>query len=243
MLNFIPAEWTKLRSTASFWWTTALLIFFGAIYGALFGWTSRLSAMPYIPITVIATVALTATIVVIVQASMTVTTEYRFGIPETNFRVAPKRWQLALAKVLLGAVLAAAATFLALVAAFIFGDLTAAIPAGWTSNSATQRALWAVPLGMALVTVLMQGVGWLVRNTAGSVVVGMAMLLLVESIVGMIPRIGTDVAKYLPFGNLMAFMTNQATPHFTLGASLGIAAVWAVAVWAIGVILLESRDA
>lgn len=243
MLNFIPAEWTKLRSTASFWWTSAILIAIGALYGALFGWTSRLSGMPYIPLTVIASVALTAAIVVIVQASMMVTTEYRFGVPETNFRVAPKRWQLALAKVLLGAVLAFVTTLLALVVAFILGDLTALVPAGWTSNGAAHRALWAVPLGMVVVTVLMQGVGWIARNTAGSVVTGMALLLIVESIVGMIPRIGADVAKYLPFGNLMAFMTNQPTQHFGVGVSLAIAAVWAVAVWAIGVILLEARDA
>ena len=97
MLNLFPAEWTKLRSTASFWWTSVLIIVFGAFYGALFGTASKLGGMPYAPLTVAATMALTTAIIVIVQASMTVTTEYRFGIPPTNFRVAPKRWQVAVA--------------------------------------------------------------------------------------------------------------------------------------------------
>lgn len=243
MLNFFPAEWTKLRSTASFWWTSAIFILLGALYGALFGWTSRFSGMPYAPLTVVATVALTGAIVIIVQSAMMVTTEYRFGITATNFRVAPNRWQLALVKALLGAVLAAVVALLGMIVAFVFGDLTAAVPANWVSNSAAQRALWAVPLGMALVAVFTQGVGWLVRNTAGTIVIGMGMLLLVETIVNMIPKVGPDIGKFMPFGNLLAFVTNQPTPHWNLGTSLLIFIVWALAAWAAGVVSVETRDA
>ena len=242
MLNLFPAEWTKLRSTASFWWNSALILVFGAFFGALFGFASKLGGMPYAPLTVVATMALITAIVVIVQASMTVTTEYRFGIPPTNFRVAPKRWQVAVAKLVLGAVLAALATFVGLAVAFTVGDLTAPVPANWVSNTASRRALWAIPLGMALITLFQQGVGWITRNTAGAVVTGMGMMLLIESIVGFIPRYGADVAKFLPFGNLMAFMTNSPA-NWTLPVSLLIFAVWAVAAWIIGVVLLETRDA
>ena len=242
MLNLFPAEWTKLRSTASFWWNSALILVFGAFFGALFGFASKLGGMPYAPLTVAATMALITAIVVIVQASMTVTTEYRFGIPPTNFRVAPKRWQVAVAKLVLGAVLAALATFVGLAVAFTVGDLTAPVPANWVSNTASRRALWAIPLGMALITLFQQGVGWITRNTSGAVVTGMGMMLLIESIVGFIPRYGADVAKFLPFGNLMAFMTNSPA-NWTLPVSLLIFAVWAVAAWIIGVVLLETRDA
>lgn len=243
MLNFFPAEWTKLRSTSSFWWTSALVLMFGALYGALFGWSARLTGMPYAPLTVVATVALTTAIIVIVQAAMTVTTEYRFGVPATNFRLAPRRWQLAVVKLVLGAVLAAVVTVLGLVVAFIFGDLLAPVPANWPSNPAAHRAMWALPLGMALITMFTQGVGWIVRNTAGTIVVAMGMMLLVETIVSLIPRFGGDIAKFLPFGNILAFMTNQPTANWSLGTSLGIFAAWAVVVWVVGVVLLESRDA
>ena len=243
MLNLFPVEWTKLRSTASFWWNSALILIFGAFFGALFGFASKLGGMPYAPLTVAATMALTTAIVVIVQASMTVTTEYRFGIPPTNFRVAPKRWQVAVAKLVLGAVLAALLTFVGLAVAFMVGDLTAPVPANWVSNTASRRALWAIPLGMALITLFQQGVGWIARNTSGAVVTGMGMMLLVESIVSFIPRYGADVAKFLPFGNLMAFMTNSPTQNWTLPVSLLIFAVWAVVAWIVGVVLLETRDA
>ena len=243
MLNLFPAEWTKLRSTASFWWNSALILVFGAFFGALFGFASKLGGMPYAPLTVAATMALITAIVVIVQASMTVTTEYRFGIPPTNFRVAPKRWQVAVAKLVLGAVLAALLTFVGLAVAFAIGDLTAPVPANWVSNSASRRALWAIPLGMALITLFQQGVGWIARNTSGAVVTGMGMMLLIESIVSFIPRYGADVAKFLPFGNLMAFMTNSPTQNWELPVSLLIFAVWAVVAWIVGVVLLETRDA
>ena len=243
MLNLFPAEWTKLRSTASFWWTAGLILLFSALYGALFGTLSRSGGLPYIPLQVVATVAMTTGIIVIVQQSMLVTTEYRFGIPATNFRVAPKRWQVALVKLVLGALLAAVLTCLGLVVAFVLGDLTATVPADWPSNPAAQRSLWAVPLGMALIAMFQQGVGWLVRNTSGAVVTGMGMMLLVETVVVLIPRLGPDVAKYLPFGNLIAFMTNQPTAYWSLGTSLGIFVAWAVALWVAGLATLEARDA
>lgn len=243
MLNLLRAEWTKLRSTASFWWTSGLNMVLAALYGALFGWTARLSTMPYIPVTVIATVALTSAIVMVVQQSMIVTTEYRYGIPSTNFRIAPRRWQVAAAKLVLGAVIAAATTLVGLVLAFVLADALSPVPASWATNPATQRALWAVPLGMALVSLFTQGIGWLVRNTAGAVVVGLGMLLVVDSIVGLIPKWGPEVSKYLPFGNLIAFMTNQPAHGFSAATSLGIFTVWAVALWAAGVAVLTARDA
>lgn len=243
MHNLIQAEWTKLRTTASFFWTTGITLVISALYGLLFGYASRTSGMPYAPLTVIASVATTIAIIVIVQAAMTVTTEYRYGIPATNFRVVAQRWQLAVAKVLLGAALAAVVTLIGLVIAFILGDLTASVPANWTTNPATQRALWAVPLGMALITMFTQGVGWLVRNTSGTIVACISMMLLVETIVGFIPRFGADVAKFLPFGNLTSFMVNQPNGHWGLGVSLLVFAVWAVGLWIAGLVALESRDA
>lgn len=244
MLNLFPAEWTKLRSTASFWWNAGLTILIAAGYGALFGWTARLGAIPYVPITVIATVALTTAIVMMVQQAMIVTTEYRYGIPATNFRITPQRWKVAVVKLILGAVLAAAVAVLALVAAFTLGDLTAPISANWPTNPATVRALWAVPLGMALISMFTQGVGWIARNTSAAVVFGMSMLLFVESIIGLIPRIGADLVKWMPFGNLIGFMTNQPTVHWSnVWSGLGVAALWAVVVWVIGVVLVTTRDA
>lgn len=243
MFNTILSEWTKQRTTAAFWWTSATTVAIAALYGTLFGWLSSSSGMPYTPMTVVATVAMTIGIVVIVQAAMTVTTEYRFGVQSTNFRLTPKRWQVALAKLLLGVVLAGVVALVAVVAAFILADLTAAVPANWTSNSATQRALWAIPVGMMLITAFSQGIGWILRNTSAVIAVGLSMMLLLETIVGFIPTYGQNIVKFLPFNNVMAFMLNQPTRHWELGTSLGIFALWAAVLWVVGVVLTEKRDA
>mgnify|MGYP001757752729 FL=1 len=69
------------------------------------------------------------------------------------------------------------------------------------------------------------------------------MLLVVESVVGFIPRYGPDVVKFLPFNNLLAFMTNQPTQHWELQQSVAIFVVWAVVVWLAGMVALTRRDA
>ena len=81
------------------------------------------------------------------------------------------------------------------------------------------------------------------RNTAGTIVVALGMLLVVESVVGFIPRYGRDVVKFLPFNNLMAFMTNQPTQQWELSQSVAIFVVWAVVIWISGMVVLTRRDA
>ncbi|QPK83047.1 ABC transporter permease [Corynebacterium qintianiae] len=241
MLNLFPAEWTKLRSTASFFWTTGLILAAAAGFAAIFA--APAGGGMYIPITVIMTVGMISAIIVIVQAAMVVTTEYRFGVQATNFRLAPQRWQVALAKLLLYAALAAATVFLASVLAFTLGDALASVPANWTSNAATLRALWALPLGAALLVMFTHGVGWIVRNTAGTVTLVFAMQFVAETVIGFIPRVGRDIVGYMPFSNLFAFMFNTPTQNHGVWASLGIFAAWALAAWVVGVVLLHRRDA
>lgn len=243
MLNLISAEWTKLRTTKSFFVCAITAVVTSVLYGILVGWSSKLSVMPYAPLMTISIVALTLSIITMVQTAMMVTTEYRYGMATTNFRVAPKRWQLAVAKLLLGAVLAALIALVSTVLALIAGDLTANVPAGWATNSFTQRAMWAVPLGQALITVLVQGIGWLVRNTAGTVIIGLALFLVVDQIVRIIPKVGVKISENLPYGNLLSFMINQPNGAHGLWASFGIFCIWAVVAWAAGVLLLQKRDA
>jgi len=243
MLNIVASEWTKLRTTASFWWTSGLMLAIPTILAAIFASADSENAFVYIPITVIMAVAMVTAVVITVQATMTVTTEYRFGIPATTYRISPVRWQVAVVKLGLYAVIAALLTFLALVLAFTLGDALAYHPANWTSNPATTRALWALPLGAAALTLFNQGIGWLVRNTAGAIVLAFGTQFVVEALVGLIPRVGEDVAKFMPFSNLYAFLFNMPTGTFTVWESLGVFAAWAAVLWIVGLVLLERRDA
>ena len=242
MLNLINAEWTKLRTTASFYACVIVALVLSLLNAALTGWIYNTMSFPK-PLTTAAVITVVLSMYTLVQTSMMVTTEYRFGMAATNFRVAPKRWQLALAKLILGAVLVAVVSLVSLVLGFTVADLVDNNPVGWASNAFVHRALWAVPLGEALLAVLVQGVGWLLRNTAVTVCAGLLMMLLVERVLPVIPKIGEHVDRFLPFKDLNAFMLNQKAPNDDPLVSLGIFVVWALVAWVAGVVLLHKRDA
>ena len=238
MLNLIYSEWTKLRTTASLWWTSGLLIVLPAALVSLIAATAPI----YAPLTVVMVAATIIFVILTVQAAMTVTTEYRFGIPATTYRLTPVRWQVAAAKLLLYAVLAALLTLICLAISFVLGDALADVPAGWSTNAVATRALWALPLAAAILVLFMQGLGWLVRNTAGTITLAFGMQFVVESIIGLIPRYGQDIAQYMPFSNLYAFAFDLPTGTFTTWQSLAVFATWAAVLWVAGVVLLEKRD-
>ncbi|WP_158268487.1 ABC transporter permease [Corynebacterium liangguodongii] len=247
MLNLLLAEWTKLRSTASFYWTTGLLLAASALFSVAF--TAPADAMagegggnPFAPMLLVMNVGLISSLFVIVQSAMVVTTEYRFGVHTTNFRIAPKRWQVALAKFVLYAILAAAIALIALVIAYSIGSIFHAFTGSWTSNPIARRGLWAVPVGIILLVLFTQGVGWIMRNTAGAVTIVFALQFVVENIIRLIPRVGNSIVEYMPFSNFIAFMVNVPVQGHGITASLAIFAAWALAAWILGVALLLRRD-
>ncbi|WP_342318450.1 ABC transporter permease [Corynebacterium mayonis] len=242
MLNLLHSEFTKLRTTPAAWWTLSLILLIPALAAFALAGMSR-TGVPYIPLSVVGVGIIPVLLLVIIQSAMVVTTEYRFNLPATNYRLNPRRWQVGVVKLLLSATTAAAGTFVAFVIAFFLGDLIAAVPANWTHNPAVQRALWALPLAMALTSVLSQGIGWCLRNTAGTITLVMVLQVIVESIAPVIPRYGQEIAQYLPFSNLYAFMLNQPRSEIGTWGALGVFAVWAVALWLIGLVSLERRDA
>ncbi|MDY5785613.1 ABC transporter permease [Corynebacterium sp.] len=243
MLNTFTSEWTKLRTTPAFWWTSALVLGLPLVFAAAFGAMDTPESFSYIPLSVVMMVASCTTLIVTLQAIMTVTTEYRHGTHATTFRINPNRWQVAVAKLVLASLIGAVLTFVALVLAFTIGDALAFNPAHWTTNPATTRALWALPLAAVFVVMFSQGLGWIVRNTAGAVTLAFALQFVIEALVSFLPRIGQDLAEYMPFSNLYAFMLNTPRGGLDPWEALGVYAVWAVVVWIIGLVLLHTRDA
>lgn len=254
------AEWTKLRTTASFWWTTGLLLAVALgwsvlttrsmvlITGELGGEMLLPFAPTVTPEVVISGFTGVGILVIMIQAVMTVTTEYRYGLPSINFLATPRRGQVALAKALLYALLAAGLSFLAVTGAYLAAMLMLAgqFPGSFTpfSDPEGQRLLWAVPLTMGLLVFFCQGVGLLVRQSAGAIFVLLIGYLVVESAARIIPRWGEDLYTVLPFVNMTAGMQDVPVygAEWGAGVSLLIFAVWAVVVWLLGVVTLRRRD-
>ncbi|WP_156784100.1 hypothetical protein [Corynebacterium timonense] len=107
MLNLFASEWTKLRTTASLWWTSGLIIAVPAAITAMMASADSEFGLVYVPLSVVMTVTLIAVVILTVQAAMTVTTEYRFGVPATTYRLTPTRWAVGATKLVLYALIAA----------------------------------------------------------------------------------------------------------------------------------------
>ncbi|KAA8734588.1 ABC transporter permease [Corynebacterium tuscaniense] len=250
MLNTIISEWTKLRTTASFWWTSSIAI------ALSIGWTILMASLDspdtpsYGGALVVAGFASFGLLTLMIQAVMVVTTEYRYKVSATNMTLTPQRWKVALAKLVVYGGYATALSFLILAVSFVIGDLIATNPIGWASNEFTRRSLWAVPLATFVSSLLVQGIGWIVRQTAGALVVYLGWQFAVEPLIAFLPKVGQEIQAYAPFKNLQHFTTNIPNPGpqpgvdapIELWQSLLLFGVWAVVLYGIGLLLLEKRD-
>jgi ABC-2 type transport system permease protein len=205
-VNLLAVERIKLFTTRSPWWCIVLAAVIMIGFAALF---TALSGSEQFPLTVGTTqvgygFALN---VILVMAAIAITSEYRFGTIKATFMAAPNRTVVLLAKV----------TVVALVSG-VLGELIAfgAYGAGWLikpnadlaiNAEAEWRYVAGVGLVFALSAVIAVSVGALVRQTAGAVSILLVWILLVENLVGLIPKVGDDIQQWLPWVQANHFLT------------------------------------
>ena len=165
-LNTVHAEWTKLRTTKSFWWTTAL------IFLIVTGWTllnslnaeeAVLGSSPLQPRSLASILLLMGVPIMMIQGAMMVTTEYRYKTQSLTFLANPNRWSVACAKLVVYGVIAAVIAFLGLVYIFVLADLTANESAAEAfqpfSSDDGKHMLWAFPIAAFGAVLFVQGLG------------------------------------------------------------------------------------
>ena len=259
MLNTLKSEWTKLHTTRSFWWTTFIVLSFA------WGWAilnARLTQPAETPedaafgmgvITPDGAVSFLLALglpVLMIQAIMIVTTEYRFGTQTITYMATPRRWSVALVKLLMYAVIAAALSFIAVAGSYLLTELfaydeVAAQFQPWDDEMG-QKQLWKYPLAAALIVLFSQGLGLLLRSTAGSVAIGLILFLGLDGFVSMIPKVGGKLVNYMPFSAFQSWLMDQTPADAPWKESWGFGLVflaWALLLWVLGVIVLQKRDA
>jgi ABC-2 type transport system permease protein len=250
-LHTLAAEFTKLRTTASFWWTTALFIGLALGWAALTGSTTMEAEGGFPTLWASSTVTAVYLIgfpVLMIQSIMLVTTEYRYQLQSATFLATPRRWTVALAKLLLYAAYAAALTFLVVVAAFFLARSLAPPSAAALfepfRDGAAQKIMWVYPVAAMMVVMLSQGVALLLRQTAGTVALMLIWFMGLEQIFRLVPKVGHEIVGYLPFENLRAFVDDFALEGvaWEVRGSGAFFLLWAVVVWAAGVVALQRRD-
>lgn len=258
LLNTVKAEWTKLYTTRSFWWTTAVFLFFA------WGWAILNSSLSeQVPVEGAADMSLitpeSATAVVLmlglpvlmIQAIMVVTTEYRYGVQSTVYMANPRRWMVAVVKLFLYAIIAALLVFIAVAGAYLLSDLFATEAAADSfqpfSDESGRRLLWLYPLATAAIVLFSQGVGLLLRQTAGAVAICLILYLGIDSFVQLIPKIGEKIIDFMPFtafnGWLREIEPSQYAWWDTATGSGVVFFCWSLVLWILGAFLLIKRDA
>jgi ABC-2 type transport system permease protein len=91
------------------------------------------------------------------------------------------------------------------------------------------------------------GVGALVRQTAGAISLLLVWTLLVENLVQLIPNVGQDISRWLPFNNATLFAANRevvgVVDPLSVTASLGVFAGAALLIMIAATVVVRRRDA
>ncbi|HEX6359693.1 ABC transporter permease [Actinophytocola sp.] len=150
--------------------------------------------------------------VIMVMATLAITTEYRFGTIRATFQAIPNRTGTLLAKT---TVVALFAGVIGEVVAFGSLAITKLLQssADLAVNTAFEwRAVAGVGLVYALSAVIAVAVGTLIRHSAGAVSLLLIYSLLVESLVALIPNVGVDIQKWMPFQMANMFIAGDPDP-------------------------------
>lgn len=250
--NLIRSEWTKLRSTASFWWTTGLVFLLSLGFAGLtaaFTDPENPAMMPVTPGFVVQPFTGFGIAILLIQAIMVVTTEYRFGLASANFMATPARWPVMVAKLVLYGIIAAV---IALIIVLLTYALTYALIPDDIRDTFTpfddeqgQRNLWVLPLVTFVAVMFVQGIGMLVRQTAGAVAITIIWLLGFDQLLRLVPRVGEDIARAMPFHNMNMFISGQPYEgtEWNEWSSFAVFLAWALIAWIAGLILTLKRDA
>ena len=113
-------------------------------------------------------------------------------------------------------------------------------------EDAGKRSLWMFPLLSFLVTIFVQGLSWLLRQTAGTVALSLILYLGIENVVRVLPKIGDDIIHFMPFSAFNSWASDSVAENAPWDSSAGSAIVfiaWAAILWVLGVFVLEKRDA
>ncbi|WNV91342.1 ABC transporter permease [Umezawaea sp. Da 62-37] len=250
-MTLLAVERIKLFSTRSPWWcmalATALTIGLAAVIAA--------NTDDRFPLTVSVSQGFSnfGMVVIMVMAALAVTTEYRFGTIRATFLAVPGRVQALLAKTVVVALLAALVGEVVAFGAWGVGKLIKPDADMAIDSAAEWRGVAGTGLVFALAAVLAVAVGILVRQTAGAVAILLVYTMLAESLVGLIPTLGSKIQRWLPFQNATnfqnagneSFLTEGDGADYPFGpwGSLAYFAAICVGLLVVALVVAKKRDA
>jgi ABC-2 type transport system permease protein len=249
--SVLHAEWVKMRTVRSTWWTVFATFVLGAGLTILMCWgNAEWLAEPGAdesPGSFLTWGMMIAPISAVVLGSLTVTTEYGTGMIRSSFAAVPSRSKVVAAKSLLVvAVLFVVGTVTALVG-YVGGNYFLDQEGiGMALEGDVLRSMYGSGLYLAGIGLLTVAVGFVLRHTAGTVSVVLALILVLGNMVMLVPgSLGDWLEKLMP-GNAggavstaVSFNPNLLEPWTGFGVFAAEIAVLLVLAFAV----VRRRDA
>jgi ABC-2 type transport system permease protein len=253
--SVIRSEWIKIRSVRSTVVGVVVTLFLTLGLGALVTVLTRihwnvvtpLQRATFDQVSTSLVGVLFAQFAVGVIGSLFVTSEFSTGSIRTTLSAVPKRYELALGKLI---VLVASMFVVGEVASFATFSLGQAIfsgvvPTASLSNSSVLRAVVFAGLYLTLLSVLAFSLGLLLRQSAACISVFVSILLIIPIIALFLPTSWQDgMRRFLPSEMGHAMISTASVPNnFGATTSLVVLVVYVAVLFALGVIVFTRRDA
>ena len=242
--SILRSERIKFLSTRSPWWCMALTAVLAIGFGMLVAGTSDFgeNRIYY----TLGGMGLAQSIVMI-MATIAITSEYRFGTIRTTFQLSPNRTRVLWTKAaMVGGAAAVFGEILAF-ATFYLAKLVAKDDHILEIHGGTAwRQVAGHGLVYAIAAIIALGVGAIIRQTAGAVSLILVWTLLVENLVTLIPNVGQDIYRWMPFVNGTLF---AADPEFggdnplSPWPALGVFAATGLIIMLAATVVVRRRDA
>jgi ABC-type transport system involved in multi-copper enzyme maturation permease subunit len=258
----LRSEWLKLRTVRS-WMimivaTAALLIAFGALAASV----ASGAVTPQGPNgqggsgggfgnagpTAISLAGVTlAQLIAGILGVLFISNEYANGMIRSTFAAVPRRLPVLWAKVIVIAVVLTVVMVIASLAAFLLGQLILGDGKNTTlAADGVLRAVLGSGLYLAGIGVFGVAIGALLRNTAGSIAVVVAALLIIPGLARLVlpESWDTNVTPYLPSNAGSAFTSvNGSATLLSAGAGAAVFVGWLVVLLAGAAVMIRRRDA
>ncbi|MFC6014902.1 ABC transporter permease [Plantactinospora solaniradicis] len=256
LARVVRAEWTKLWSLRSTWFTLGSIAVLGTGLAAAIGYGVRVAIRSGDPAPTVADAVAMAflpmdflVLVAGVFGVLQISGEYGSGLVRATLTAVPRRWAVLCAKAV--ALVAATVPVLAVTCLAAFGVCQAML--GRDGASLGDPGVPGAILGATFCPVLMAlfglGIGAIVRHTAGAITALVVVLLLAPALLGpVLPgNREEEVLKYVPTiaGQAMYSVDGGGNPFEALspGASAAVLAGWAGLLLVAGTAVLRRRDA
>lgn len=253
LIDVLQAEFCKLRSVRSTWWTLAAVVVFNAATAALLGifLPSRLSAhdKAVLDSTRVSLGGLHLSQVAIgLLGVLFITSEYGSGMIRASLTAVPQRRLMLAAKTLVFAVVAAVTGLAASFAAYLL--FQAFVPAGDAmrtslSDPGVLRAVTGAGLYLAVLGLFGLGLGALLRSSAGAVAALFGIMFVPPILMTLLPGSWQHSAgRYLPNqASEVIYSVNHQAYTLSPWTGFGVFCAYAAAALAAGFILISRRDA